>query len=179
MVRVIGRLVLFVVGLSGAAVAEEGKLASAHNTKDDKGLSERGKKVVVEMNRLGMMVDLSHASDKTVEGVLGASKAPVYASHSNCRSVTNVTRNLTDGQIELIAKGGPGVVAIGADYDGRIKTPTSLGNVAVLSWMLERDLKSADFDTAGLKGALYGNFIEYWKKIEAAAAQAAPKEKAE
>lgn len=71
------------------------------------GLTAFGRQVVAEMNRLGMVVDISHASDKTFHDVLAASQAPVIASHSACRALCDVPRNLTDEMIrELAAKGG-------------------------------------------------------------------------
>jgi len=71
------------------------------------GLSSFGKQVIAEMNRLGMAVDISHASDKTVEDVLAASCAPVFASHSSCRALCDSPRNLSDALIRAVAaKGG-------------------------------------------------------------------------
>ena len=71
------------------------------------GLTEFGKDVVREMNRLGMMVDISHVSDKTFADVLAVSRAPVFASHSNCRAICDAPRNMTDDMIRaLAAKGG-------------------------------------------------------------------------
>jgi membrane dipeptidase len=71
------------------------------------GLSTFGREVVKEMNRLGMIVDVSHVSDDTVDDVLAVSRAPVMASHSSCRAIANMPRNLTDDQIKRIAaKGG-------------------------------------------------------------------------
>jgi len=71
------------------------------------GLSPFGKQVIVEMNRLGMMVDISHVSDKTFRDVLAISKAPLIASHSNCRALCDHPRNMSDAMIrELAAKGG-------------------------------------------------------------------------
>jgi membrane dipeptidase len=75
------------------------------------GLTEFGREVVREMNRLGMLVDVSHVSDKTLADVLEVSKAPVFASHSSCRALADMPRNLTDDQIRAIAAGG-GVVMI-------------------------------------------------------------------
>ena len=63
------------------------------------------------MNRLGMMVDVSHVSTQTVDDVLEASRAPVFASHSSCRALSDIPRNLTDDQIKRIAAKG-GVVMI-------------------------------------------------------------------
>src|SRR6202045_2297846 len=74
----------------------------AHNV-----LSAFGKNVIREMNRLGMMVDVSHVSDKTFRDVLAISKAPVFASHSNCRALCDHPRNMSDAMIrELAPKGG-------------------------------------------------------------------------
>ena len=75
------------------------------------GLTGFGRAVVREMNRLGMMVDVSHVSDETIDAVLAASRAPVFASHSSCRALSNIPRNLTDDQIRRIAAGG-GVVMV-------------------------------------------------------------------
>jgi membrane dipeptidase len=74
----------------------------AHN-----GLSAFGKHVIAEMNRLGMMVDISHVSDKTFYDVLEISKAPLIASHSSCKALCNTPRNITDKMMmDLAAKGG-------------------------------------------------------------------------
>jgi membrane dipeptidase len=71
------------------------------------GLTDFGKQVVREMNRLGMMVDISHVADKTFYDVLAVSKAPVIASHSSCRALCTAPRNMTDEMIKaLAAKGG-------------------------------------------------------------------------
>jgi membrane dipeptidase len=74
----------------------------AHN-----GLTEFGKDVVREMNRLGVMVDISHVSDKTFYDALEVSKAPPIASHSSCRAICDAPRNMTDQMMKgLAAKGG-------------------------------------------------------------------------
>jgi membrane dipeptidase len=75
------------------------------------GLTDFGRQVVHEMNRLGMMVDISHVSDKTFYDVLETSSAPVIASHSSCRALANVPRNMTDDMLRAIAAKG-GVVHI-------------------------------------------------------------------
>ena len=75
------------------------------------GISEFGSKVVKEMNRLGIMVDVSHGSDAVFYDAIKISKAPIIASHSNARSVTNHKRNMTDDMLKLIAKNG-GVVQL-------------------------------------------------------------------
>jgi membrane dipeptidase len=71
------------------------------------GLTDFGKDVVREMNRLGMMVDISHVSDKTFADALEVSKAPLIASHSSCRAICDAPRNMTDDMMKaLAAKGG-------------------------------------------------------------------------
>ena len=71
------------------------------------GLTDFGKDVVREMNRLGMIVDISHVSDKTFYDVLETSKAPPFASHSSCRAICDAPRNMTDQMMkDLAAKGG-------------------------------------------------------------------------
>src|SRR5712692_6653971 len=71
------------------------------------GLTDFGKDVVREMNRLGMMVDISHVSDKTFYDALETSKAPLFASHSSCRTICDAPRNMTDQMMkDLAAKGG-------------------------------------------------------------------------
>jgi membrane dipeptidase len=76
------------------------------HTKD--GLSEFGKDVVYEMNRLGMMVDISHVSDRTFYRTLNISRAPVIASHSSARALCDAPRNMTDDMLRAVARyGGP------------------------------------------------------------------------
>jgi membrane dipeptidase len=75
------------------------------------GLTELGKDVVRELNRLGVMVDVSHVSDKTFYDVIEVSKAPVIASHSSCRAIANHPRNMTDEMMRVLAK-NDGVIQI-------------------------------------------------------------------
>jgi membrane dipeptidase len=80
---------------------------SSTDTAGHNGLTDFGKQVVREMNRLGMMVDTSHVADKTFYDVLAISEVPVIASHSSCRALCNAPRNMTDQMIkDLAAKGG-------------------------------------------------------------------------
>ncbi|MCM3904447.1 MAG: dipeptidase [Pyrinomonadaceae bacterium] len=98
------------------------------------GLSDFGKEVVREMNRIGMLVDVSHVSDKTMSDVLDLSTAPVIASHSSARALADRTRNIPDDLLRRFAKNGgvvmvnfyPGfidknVVAASKERDDRLK----------------------------------------------------------
>jgi membrane dipeptidase len=81
------------------------------------GLSDFGKQVVREMNRLGILIDVSHVADKTFYDALALSAAPMIASHSNCRALCDFPRNMTDQMIrDLAAKGGVVQVNFVSDY---------------------------------------------------------------
>ncbi len=82
------------------------------------GLTEGGKQIVQEMNRLGMLVDISHVADKTFYDAIAISKAPVIASHSSARALTNHPRNMTDDMLRAVTKNG-GVVQVNF-YNGFI-----------------------------------------------------------
>jgi membrane dipeptidase len=75
------------------------------------GLTPFGKQVVQEMNRLGMMVDISHVSDKTFWDVIATTRTPIIASHSSARAVTQAPRNMTDEMLQAVAKNN-GVVMV-------------------------------------------------------------------
>ncbi len=75
------------------------------------GLTDFGRQIVGEMNRLGMIVDISHVSDKTFQDALAVSQAPMIASHSSARSIANHVRNMSDDMIKALAAKG-GVIAI-------------------------------------------------------------------
>jgi membrane dipeptidase len=78
----------------------------AHN-----GLTDFGRRVVKELNRLGVMVDISHVSDKTFYDALAVTRAPVIASHSSCRALCDAARNMNDEMLRALAKNG-GVIQI-------------------------------------------------------------------
>ncbi len=86
--------------------ADAGRGEKKHN-----GLTEFGKEVVREMNRLGLLVDVSHVSDETMSDSLDISKAPIIASHSSARALSDVPRNIPDDLLKRIAKNG-GVVCV-------------------------------------------------------------------
>ncbi len=81
------------------------------NVKHHNGLTDFGREVVREMNRMGMMVDISHVADKTFWDAVETSQAPVIASHSSARALTDIPRNMTDDMLRAVAKKG-GVVMV-------------------------------------------------------------------
>ena len=91
--------------------ADSSAKPAAHN-----GLTDFGREVVRELNRLGVMVDISHVSDKTFYDALETSKAPIIASHSSARAVASASRNMTDDMLRALAKKG-GVVHVNF-YEG-------------------------------------------------------------
>jgi membrane dipeptidase len=94
-----------------------------------KGMTQFGREVVREMNRLGMMVDISHVSDRTFYQVLTSSRAPVIASHSSARAITNVPRNMTDDMLRAMTLNN-GVVMVNF-YSAFIDQKTSEANKAL------------------------------------------------
>src|ERR1700686_4173120 len=102
--------------------------------KHHNGLTDFGKDVVREMNRLGMMVDISHVADKTFWDALETSTAPVFASHSSCRAISNVPRNMTDDMLKAVAKKG-GIIDINFSC-GFLSQPSADAEKAIMPKLL-------------------------------------------
>jgi membrane dipeptidase len=119
------------------------------------GLSAFGKKVVAEMNRVGMMVDVSHVSKECMMQATALSKAPVVASHSSTSALANVPRNMDDEQLEAVKKNG-GVVQIVA-FDSYVKAPApeKLAAVDSLREKLGLTSRGAFRDMPADKRAMY------------------------
>jgi membrane dipeptidase len=102
-------------------------VGAAEYSDGPKGLTDFGKDVVREMNRLGMMIDLSHASDQSFYDAVEVSKAPILNTHAACRTVANHPRNLTDDMLKALAR-NDGVLGIAyyaamLDDDYRARLP--------------------------------------------------------
>ena len=87
------------------------ELAGAAQGKRRRGLTEAGREILKEMNRIGMAFDVSHLSDEGIDDALKLSDSPIFASHSNCRALCNVPRCLSDAHIKAIAERG-GVIGV-------------------------------------------------------------------
>jgi membrane dipeptidase len=129
------------------------------------GLTDFGKQVVREMNRIGMLVDISHVSDKTFYDALAVTSKPVIATHSSCRALTDSPRNMTDDMLRALAKNG-GVIAINFNpgfvnnqdlAEGRKRISTAAGR--------EPDLTGAALDDYARK-----EYIDDYAKMRPAAA---------
>src|SRR5215475_9682490 len=124
------------------------------------GLSDFGREVVREMNRMGMMVDISHVADDTFWDAIKTSQAPIIASHSSCRALTNVSRNLTDDMLKALAK-NRGVVMVNF-FTGFINSeyakpgtpqPTKAAATATMDMLMrhfEHAIKVAGIDHVGI-----------------------------
>ena len=116
------------------------------NSPGDPGISEFGRSVVARANALGMMVDISHASDNCVRDALALSKAPIIASHSSARAVVDVPRNLPDDLLRAIAAKG-GVVQAVAYYQFVKDDPARLAAEKALANRLAKALGIEHFDS--------------------------------
>ncbi len=119
---------------------------SSTDTPRHGGLTDFGRQVVREMNRLGMIVDVSHVSDKTFYDALAVTTKPVIASHSACRAISDVPRNMTDDMLRALAKNG-GVVGInfGSGFLARKSGEALKKSISALA-ALEPDLTGKALD---------------------------------
>ena len=104
------------------------------------GLTDFGRDVIREMNRLGMLVDLSHVSDSTFFDAIAASSAPIIASHSSARALNDVPRNLSDDQLRAVAKNG-GVVNV--NFYSRFLDPSFRARVDALDATIAAERRAA------------------------------------
>jgi len=119
------------------------------------GLSKLGEEVVAEMNRLGMLIDVSHVSDETMQDVLALSKAPVIASHSSCRALADHARNVPDELLEAIAR-KRGVVMVNF-FSGYVES--SAAKKMAGAFAMSRKLRAESASDAEYEAAM-----EKWRK---------------
>jgi microsomal dipeptidase-like Zn-dependent dipeptidase len=127
----------------------------------DKGVSNLGKQVIKEMNKLGMMIDVSHPSKQSIKDMISLSKAPIIASHSSARALCNHSRNLDDEQLEWMKSNG-GVVqtvafssyvssekhnAYSTAISEKIENLAKERGIEILSWDQIRKLETIDRET--------------------------------
>ncbi len=108
------------------------------------GLSELGKKAVIEMNRLGIMIDVSHPSKESMKQMIALSKAPIIASHSSARALCNHSRNLDDEQLLLMKENGGVVQAVA--FSSYVNTAKSEARAAYM-----KDINQKVADSLGIE----------------------------
>ncbi len=167
---------------------------AARGEKKHHGLSPFGEEVVREMNRLGMLVDVSHVSDETMSDAVDVSKAPIVATHSSARALSNVPRNIPDDLLRRIAKNGGVVqvanplpplpisklidhidhivkvagidhVGIGADFDGAVDMPEGAQDVSMLP-NITYELLRRGYSEADIRKILGENFLRVFAEAE-------------
>ncbi|MDC0008138.1 dipeptidase [bacterium] len=133
------------------------------------GLSELGKKAVLEMNRLGVMIDISHPSKKSMEQMIQLTKAPIIASHSSARALCDHSRNLDDDQLKLMKENG-GVVQTVA-FSSYLNTKKHDARAAYMKEIYSKVADSMDVkwyersEFGNLSEEEIANFIEYRPKV--------------
>ena len=122
---------------------------SSSNTADaSKGLTPFGRKVVKEMNKVGMLIDISHASEGTFWDAIKYSKDPIFASHSSVKALCDHDRNLTDEQLRALAKNG-GVIHI-CIYGGYLNKDAEAASIEDVVAHIDHAVKVAGIDHVGI-----------------------------
>ena len=122
---------------------------SSSNTADaSKGLTPFGRKVVKEMNKVGMLIDISHASEGTFWDAIKYSKDPIFASHSSVKALCDHDRNLTDEQLRALAKNG-GVIHI-CIYGGYLNKDAKAASIEDVVAHIDHAVKVAGIDHVGI-----------------------------
>lgn len=122
--------------------------SASKSKRTHRGLSDFGREVVKEMNRLGIAIDISHASDETIREVLDISTKPIIASHSSCRSLCPHLRNLPDELLKMIAEKG-GVIQL-CMYSGFVKEESHTATVVDFVEHIEHAINVAGINHVGI-----------------------------
>ncbi|XP_078066364.1 dipeptidase 1 [Mustelus asterias] len=122
---------------------------TGNDISESNGLSEYGKKIILEMNRLGMIIDLAHVSVKTMKDVLQLSKAPVIFSHSSAYALCNHKRNVPDEILKIVRKKG-GIVMV--NFYNQYVTCSSAANLSDVADHFDYIKKVAGYQTLGFGG---------------------------
>ncbi|MGD9344322.1 MAG: dipeptidase [Candidatus Aminicenantes bacterium] len=130
---------------------------------EDKGLSDFGKEVVTECNRLGIMIDISHASEKSFFDIIETTKAPIIASHSSVRDLCDHPRNLTDDQLKALAKNG-GVIQICFVSSFIKEHPPNPERDAALNALREKYGSRRDIRDEAERAKLYAEYQAIYEK---------------
>ncbi len=144
---------LYRMGLRAAQVSahnwNQNYADSCCSTPKSNGLTAHGRDVIREMNRLGMMINVSHSSDETISQVIDVSESPVIATHQGLRSVNNIPRNMPDSLLKKLAvKGGIIGFQIGSEFSYRKE----------YEWLTARRGKTF-FDTSSIPDRVKGKTI--------------------
>ncbi|PKA84140.1 membrane dipeptidase [Ulvibacter sp. MAR_2010_11] len=160
---------------NGHSQLSDSNTGEADNIWLHNGLSDLGKQVIVEMNRVGMMIDISHPSKEAIKQMIALTKAPIIASHSSARALCNHSRNLDDEQLQWLKKNG-GVVQTVAfktylnteKDEARSKYETEIGKQVMdsmgVTW---REWEEMGTLSSEEKDAYFNNFIKMSKVRDA------------
>lgn len=154
--------VFYELGLRSASLTWDFRNYFASGTGEIGGLSRLGKEAVVEMERLGIIVDVSHLNDEGFWDVIEIAEKPIIASHSNARSLYNHPRNLTDEQIKAIVKTG-GVIGLNnyySDEEDKGSLDTFMNHLDYMINQAGEDHVGLGLDFNGYLGEIITNGLE-------------------
>lgn len=146
---------------AGLTWNEENELATGMNGNKNRGLTKYGVQAIKTLEKLGMIVDVSHANEKTFWDIYDCSTKPFIASHSNCTALCNAGRNLTDRQLKAIAQKG-GVVGLNS-YHGFVHEDIKERTIDNLAKHVDHMVEVMGIDHVG-----FGfDFVDYLREVDA------------